>query len=278
MSRRLPPALRKLLKLPLTAPLRFGFIRRLLAYELRPWFGEFEFEIPLTDQLACPLGQWDSVHSFSEIFVTNEYGTFVDEFPLPRRWLDLGCHAGYFTLYLAWKNALAGRAGDWNALLVDADPRMAPLVSWMLRRNGLENNATFKPGMIAEGTGEREFALRTGMGSSSDVVAPAERVCRVPCITPEEIARLFPPPYDLIKIDIEGGEYDFARSYADLCREAKHLLIEWHSQDRQGSGQAKINQLCARNGFEHAKVIRGRREICVDGVWHSSGVELYRLA
>lgn len=278
MTRLLPPALRKLLKLPLTAPLRFGFIRRRLAYELRPWFGEFEFEIPLTGELACPLGRWDSAHSFSEIFVTDEYGMFIDDFPLPRRWLDLGCHAGYFTLYLAWKNALAGRARDWNALLIDADPRMAPLVSWMLRRNGLEGNGTFKLGMIGAGSGEREFALRSGMGSSSDVGAPAERVCRVPGITASEIAELFPPPYDLIKIDIEGAEYDFARSYADLCRQAKYLLIEWHSRDREGTGESEIRELCARIGFEHVKVIRGKREIYVDGVWHSSGVDLFRLA
>ena len=102
-------ALRKALKLPITAPLRFGFVRRRVAYELRPWFGEMEFEIPLGEGLACPIRRWDSVHSFSEIFVTNEYGAFLQEAPLPLRWLDVGCHVGYFTLYLAWKNALAGR-------------------------------------------------------------------------------------------------------------------------------------------------------------------------
>ncbi len=119
--------LHKLFKLPITVPLRFGFIRRRVAFELRPWFGEFEFEIPLTGELACPIGSWDAAHSFSEIFVTNEYGSFLDEMPLPRRWLDLGCHAGYFTLYLAWKNALAGRAKEWSALMIDADPRMEPV-------------------------------------------------------------------------------------------------------------------------------------------------------
>lgn len=275
---KLPPALGRLLKLPITAPLRFGFIRRRVAFELRPWFGEFEFEIPLTEELACPIGGWDSAQSFSEIFVTNEYGSFLDEMPLPLRWLDLGCHAGYFTLYLAWKNALAGRAKDWSALLIDADPRMASLASWTLRRNSLDKNGSFKLGMIAEGNGDREFALRPGMGSSSDLAMPAKKVCRVPCITAAEIAGSFPPPYDLIKIDVEGAEYDFARSYADLYREAGYLLIEWHSPDREGTREPELSELCARNGFEHAKVIRAKRELCVDGTWHSSGVQLYRRA
>jgi len=277
MSKPLPPALRKLLKLPITVPLRFGFIRRRAAFELRRWFGDVEFEIPLTENLACPIGRWDSVHSFSEIFVADEYGAFLQEVPLPRRWLDLGCHAGYFTLYLAWKNALAGRAGDWSALMIDADPRMAPLVSWMLRRNRLEKNGMFKAGMIGEGTGERQYALRSGMGSSSDLAAaPAEMVCRVPCITARQIAELFPPPYDLIKIDIEGAEYEFARIYADLYRQANYLLAEWHSQDREGKRAAGLKELCAQNGFDYVKEIRAKREICLQGVWNSSGVQLYR--
>jgi FkbM family methyltransferase len=269
--------LRKLAKLPITIPLKFGFIRRRVAYELRPWFRDVEFEIPLSEGLACPIAQWDSMHSFSEIFVTNEYGAFLDGIPLPQRWLDLGCHAGYFTLYLAWKNAIAGRAKDWTALLIDADPRMAPLASWTLKRNSIDGNATFKLGMIGEGTGERDFALRSGMGSSSDVSsAPADAVCRVPCITAEEIARVFPPPYDLIKIDIEGAEYDFARGYRDLCRAATYLLIEWHSHDREGAREPELRKLCAANGFEYVKEIRAKREICDHGAWNSSGVQLYR--
>ena len=271
--------LKKFLKLPITAPLRFGFIRRRVAFELRPWFGEMEFEIPLSEGLACPIGQWDSMHSFSEIFVANEYGALLDAAPLPRRWLDLGCHAGYFTLYLAWKNALAGRAGDWSALLIDADPRMEPLVSWTLRRNRLEGNGSFRLGMIGEGGGERDFALRQGMVSSSDVAGAAtEMVRRIPCIGAEEIAKLFPPPYDLIKIDVEGAEYEFARSYSGLYRQAGHLLVEWHSPDREGKRESELRDLFARNGFEYLKEIRERRESFVNGAWCSSGVDLYRAA
>ncbi len=267
--------IRKILKLPITVPLRFGFVRRRVAYELRPWFGEFEFEIPLTEDLFCPIGAWDSAHSFSEIFVANEYGSFLDEAPLPRRWIDLGCHAGYFTLYLAWKNALAGRVKGWSAFMIDADPRVEPMVSWLLRRNGLEKNGRFVPGMIGEAGGEREFALRSGMGSSADVDG-AQSVCRVRCIAAGEIAKAFPGPYDLIKIDIEGAEYGFLRSYRDLCREARHLLVEWHSRDKEGSREAELRELCAKNGFEYVKEVRAKRELCIDGTWHSSGVELYR--
>jgi len=268
--------LRKLLKLPITLPLRFPFIRRRVAFELRPWFGDLKYEIPLTEGLACPLGSWDAVHSFSEIFVTGEYGDFLGAMPLPRRWLDLGCHAGYFTLYLAWKNAIAGVA-DWSALLIDADPRMEAQVSWTLERNRLGKNARFMPALIGEAGAEKNFALRDGMGSSADAAsAPADSIRRLKCVGAEQIAKAFPPPYDLIKIDIEGAEYDFVRNYPELCREASHLLVEWHSDGADGRRQAELRELCAGAGFEHAGEMRPRRKLCVDGVWSSYGIDLYR--
>ena len=269
--------LRKILKLPITLPLRFPFIRRRVAFEMRQYFGDLKFDIPLTDGLGCPIGHWDSIHSFTEMFVVNEYGGFLDAMPLPGRWLDLGCHAGYFTLFLAWKNAVAGRAADWRALLIDADPRMAPLTAWTLERNGLGRNARFIQGMIGEGTGERAFALREGMGSSSQVDAlPAQEIRTVPCITAADIIQAFPPPYDLIKVDIEGGEYDFVRNYPQLCRGASWLLLEWHSGDAEGSGQGKLRELCAGIGFEHAGEMRPHRHLQIGGGWFSSGIDLYR--
>ena len=269
-------ALRKLLKLPITLPLRIPAIRRMVAYEMRPHFEDMRVEVPLSAEIYCPLGHWDSVYSFSEIFVANEYGSFLDIMPLPRRWLDLGCHAGYFTLFMAWKIAAAGRPRDWNALLIDADPRMVPYVTWTLQRNHLENNARFVSAMISAEKGVKEFAMRHGMGSSSGDVTEADEICRVPCIDAAEIGKALPPPYDLIKIDIEGAEYDFVRNYPDLCRRAAYIMAEWHSNDEHGARRQELRGLCEAAGFEHAAELREIRPICVDGVWSSSGIDLYR--
>jgi hypothetical protein len=87
------------------------------------WFRDLEISIPLSNGFDYPISTIDSVHSFSEIFVNNEYGSSLEKVPLPKRWIDLGCHAGYFTLHLALQHAVKGD-GNWQALLVDADPRM----------------------------------------------------------------------------------------------------------------------------------------------------------
>jgi hypothetical protein len=117
-------AMRKFLKLPLTVALRTPFLRKRAVYHfLHEYFPDLELSIPLSHGFWCPIPGPDAIYSLSEIFLKDEYGSFLNEIPLPRRWMDLGCHAGYFTLYLAWQHAVAGSTGDWRALLIDADPR-----------------------------------------------------------------------------------------------------------------------------------------------------------
>jgi FkbM family methyltransferase len=269
--------IRKLLKLPLTLPLQISFVRRRVAFELKyRWFRDLEIAIPLSNGFYCPISVIDSVHSFSEIFVNNEYGSFLQKMPLPKRWIDLGCHAGYFTLYLAWRNAVNGRC-DWRALLIDADPRMKEITDATIRLNGLEPYCVLLWGLISKERGEREFALRAGMGSSGDLsVGDASEVRRVRSIPPEEMMTLFAPPYDLVKVDIEGAEYDFLEGYSKVYSNTSWILIEWHSSDRDGSGQERVMRVLEAQGFHLMGTVRGKRECELDGRWFSSGVQLYR--
>src|SRR5688572_24879872 len=162
-------ALRKLLKWPLRAALRLPAIRKRIAYELRrDYFDDLQVFIPLGHGIKCPIRRDEYVHSFSEIFLANEYGDFLDYIPLPRRWIDLGCHAGYFSAFLAW-HSRRNNTDDFTALLVDADPRVKADVEFLARVNKLERRFTFLPGLIQAGAGEKPFGLRPGMTSSSEL-------------------------------------------------------------------------------------------------------------
>jgi FkbM family methyltransferase len=272
-------AIRKFLKLPLTLPMKIGFIRRRMAFELKQhWFSDLGIVIPLTEGFNCPILELDSFWSFSEIFATGEYGSLLQDIPLPSRWIDLGCHTGYFSLYLAWQNALAG-GGHRSALLIDADPRMEALAKATIKTNGLEQECTILSGLISKHSGERDFALRSGMGSSVDMnVGGIGDVARVRTISPAEILKAFPPPYDLIKIDIEGGEYDFLEHYNEVYTKAAYVLLEWHSHDREGSEANRAQEALTTHGFQFVKTVRPRRELLLDGNWYSSGVQLYQRA
>ena len=269
--------IRKFLKLPLTAALRTPFFRKRAAFHFRyEYFADIELSIPLSHGFWCPVVGPDALYSFSEIFVTGEYGSFLNEIPLPRRWVDLGCHAGYFTLYLAWQHALAGSAGDWRALLIDADPRTKASTERTLAQNSLLPKCEYRTGLISNETGEVNFALREGMGSSADTrMGGIQGLRQVRAIPPAEILAALPPPYDLIKIDVEGAEADFVEAYRTVHDQAAAILVEWHSPDREGSNEKGLRKLLEASGFCLARELRPRRELQLDGGWFSSGVQLY---
>lgn len=270
--------LRKILKLPLTLALRMPFIRKRAAYEMRAnYYPDLEVSIPLGNGFWCPLLTRDAVHSFGEIFVADEYGSFLDEIPLPRRWIDLGCHLGYFSLHLAWRHAAAGGGQDWRALLIDADPRMEAPARSALDQNGLSQKYRYLSGLIAKGEGSRDFALRDGMGSSMDTAMKGvESVGEASIVRPADILAALPPPYDLIKIDIEGAEADFLECYKDVYTRASAMLMEWHSPDREGAAALPLRAALGAAGFDFVKDLRPVRTLKLDSGWYSSGVQLYR--
>jgi FkbM family methyltransferase len=271
-------AIRKFLRLPLTAALRAPFFRKRAAFHFRyEYFDHLELNIPLSHGFCCPISKLDALYSFSEIFVMGEYGSFLEDIPLPRRWVDLGCHAGYFTLYLAWQHAKAGSAGDWRALLIDADPRAEASTKRTLTQNSLLPKCEYRTGLITKETGELDFALREGMGSSTDTsMGGIQGLQRVRAIPAAEILAALPPPYDLIKIDVEGAEVDFIGAYRAVHAHAAAILMEWHSPDKEGSSEKDLRELLEASGFYLARELRPRRTLRLDAAWYSSGVQLYR--
>jgi FkbM family methyltransferase len=277
-------AVRKFLKLPLIAALRSPFFRKRVTFHIRyeyfdEYFAGLELNIPLSHGCCCPVPGLDALSSFSEIFVTGEYGSFLTEIPLPLRWLDLGCHAGYFTLYLAWQHAIAGSTGDWRALLIDADSRTEVFTKKTLTQNSLMPKCEYRAGLISKETGEQDFALREGLSSSADTsMSGIQDLQRVRAIPPAEILAALPPPYDLIKIDVEGAEADFVEAYRTVHAHAAAVLMEWHSPDKEGSNEKNLRKLLEDSDFSLVRELRPRRVLKLDGGWYSTGVQLYRRA
>ena len=156
---------------------------------------------------------------------------------------------------------------------------MEKLANATIRANRLDRQCTILPGLISRHQGGRDFALRQGMGSSSDLeVAGVQEIRRVRTISPGAILDTFPGPYDLIKVDIEGGEYDFLEHYVAVYATATFILLEWHSPDREGSGENHARDLLTARGFRFLKTVRSKRELQLEDNWYSSGVQLYQRA
>lgn len=203
-------------------------IRRRIAFQLSSeFYADLNVSVPLGHGLQCVIADPSHWHSFSEIFIEREYAHYLDLIPPPNRWLDIGCHAGFFSLFLIWWKLAAGNH-DYQGLLVDADPRVASSVNKLIVSNSLSSRLRFVHGAIGPlDTNSIVFALGTVMDSKiSDGGAPS--TVAVPVVSSEQISSAFPPPYDLVKVDIEGAEVHFLEAYQSLLQQTEFLLLEWH--------------------------------------------------
>ncbi len=223
-------------------------LRRRVAFALRThYFSDLGITLPLTHGLSCPVALESEVFSFSEIFVEDLYHDLLKLGPLPSRWLDLGCHAGYFSLWLEWRRRRAEAKGESAALLVDADARCVPGVGRLLELNHLPTWQVAH-GVIAPGEGSLTFYEREVMSSSAQPGGSGHAVT-VPIFDEKRIRAILPPPYDLIKVDIEGAELDFLEHYEETCRAARIILLEWHGASLGPDATKKLRARLQALGF-----------------------------
>lgn len=214
------------------------------------YFHRLDITIPLSNHLQCPIDRFESYCCYNEIFISEEYKEILEMIETPRKWLDIGCHQGFFSLYVEQSRRLESKSGS-SALLVDADTRVIRGVEKLISINSLDESFYFQHGLIQGGQETGVFFEDDFMSSS---LIPSDRSWKVkkevPVLNQSKIMQLLEPPYDLIKLDIEGGEYDFLSCYKELCRQAKYIVMEWHSWHCGGGGLPQLKELLSKVSFE----------------------------
>ena len=258
--------------------LKFLFIRRRLTFFLRQYyFNELGFKINIGRGLVCPVFHPSAIYSLEEIFFENEYQSAFQEINLPNKWLDLGCHYGYFSLYLAWLHAVANsNSRPYRAFLIDADSRVGRGIADLINLNNLDANISYMHGAVSEGAGSVSFKGNLVMSSSLSALDESSEgvLIKVPIADQTLIMRHLAPPYDLVKIDVEGAEYDFLLSYKDIISSTSALIIEWHSWHRGGGSQLQIQSMVESYGFQLQKVLQPPKS-CSPSGRESVGVLLF---
>lgn len=193
------------------------------------------------------------------LFMRDEYGPVLDGQPVETI-IDLGCNAGWFTLWLSARKPGSRLSG----LLIDANPRMVAEAEWHLRRNGLRDcfvvhgAVGLPPGQsfttfhihpssaassVLEYQPEKQLPVK---GKITDVTVPAISVA-------VEWRRQFgDSAVDLMKVDIEGKELDLAVSEASfLHQHVRRVAIEWH---KWCVSLAQLDAQLTSIGFEQCRV------------------------
>ena len=252
-------------------------LRRRIGYECRERHSaDLGVVLPLSPNVSCPIPYSEAWSSFHEIFVQQEYAEVFQRMPLPARWLDFGCHAGFFTADIVARRDRAGLSSEWEALLVDGDRRSRSAVAQFAGFNHVEQRLRFVQGVISARQEPQSFVERPFMDSGlAELNSAPGRLRRVPVLTAEEILAQFPPPYDLIKLDIEGAERDFLLAYRPVLAATRFLLVEWHHSAGGGLTAAETRELAAESRFRLVAEIGQERHCGGTDTTSTCGVLLF---
>lgn len=226
-----------------------AFRKRVIFYLKHHFFNELEYSIPVKSGYWAQLFEQDSFDSFSEIFVQDEYLSYLPNEPISRL-VDIGANHGFFSL---WLQSLQPNV-PLNSCLIEPSK---------ICRNSLKNLSkdpmiAGRFNYIAKAIGNpsskvTRFYDRPYMAGSTLKNQLHESFEEVEILEQSDISNCMPPPYDLVKCDIEGAEWELLNHYESLISQTKYILLEWHSWHNGGGGLQEIINKITNLGFNIVK-------------------------
>ena len=213
------------------------------------YFHELGLSIPLNNGYWGHFMENDSYDSFSEIFIQKEYEKFLPNDELLKV-IDLGANYGYFSLWLQTKIG----SDNFRSLLIEPSLLCRRSLKKLIADPKLTNRFKYIQGAIGNPTDDEvNFFERPFMAGSSFSLSNKEISYKVKTLRAEKIIQAHSPPYDLIKCDIEGSEWELITFYSKILQKTKYFLLEWHSWHSGGGGLTQIKEKLSTSGF---KIIR----------------------
>jgi FkbM family methyltransferase len=182
-----------------------------------------------------------------EIFLREEYGSIQDDAVV----LDIGAHVGTFTIYAA-TTAHGGRVYAY-----EPDPKAFEVLQANLRLNAVADSVRAFNVAVAGESSDREllvsgtsFFFPTLVNEANAETIRTEGI-RVGCTTLAEILDANAlDRVDLLKMDIEGSEYEvlYATAAADLQR-VDRIRMEYHNLDEESRNAAALRRFLVGHGY-----------------------------
>ncbi len=186
-------------------------------------------EVRLLGQHPFALDSKFQVNSLQDVFFHPFYWQLYSWLPaVPRLVVDLGAHCAHFSMLadLCFRARFGNVESDY--VLIEPNPRLIPIIARNLKRSGLCPRNRVYQGLVG--------ASRAGCGtlwvhpknylSAGLTRAPSTRGIQAPYLDLETVVGS--RAIDLLKVDIEGAEFDFVENYRELLGRVGTLVIEIH--------------------------------------------------
>ena len=242
--------------------LRISLIRQKVLFHLKQnYFHELNHVIPLGSGYNANLMEKDSYDSFSEIFIEQEYEKYLPNDDILKV-LDIGANYGFFSLWLQTKFIHK----KLFSLLIEPSAYCRRSLEKLISEPKLSKRFHYLRGAIGNQDNKVvNFFERPFMASSIFNTENNSNSSKVNIIKENEIIDYFTPPYDLIKCDVEGSEWDLLIHYPNLLKNTKYLVLEWHSWHSGGGSLPQIEQKLTDFNFQVIKSSPPQKAIGRDG-------------
>jgi len=230
--------------------LKFKFIRNRLKFHfLHSYFNELQLSIPVGNGYIAQLLETDAYDSFSEIFIQQEYSDFIPDEPITSI-LDIGANYGYFSLWLQSKRS----QDKIHSTLIEPSLRCRRSLEKFAESPQLQNRFQYLHRAIGDPKNPQiKFFDRPYMAGSIFKSDHSDSPYYANTLKTSEVLLSDTSSFDLIKCDIEGGEWFFLMYYSSILQNSKFLVMEWHSWHSGGGGFLQIKEKLTELGFQIIK-------------------------
>ena len=227
--------------------LKSKFIRDKIKFSfLHYYFHELNFSIPVGSNYYAHLLESDSYDSFSEIFIQQEYSDFIPNEHITSV-LDLGANFGYFSLWLQTKRP----KDKIYSTLIEPSLRCSRSLKKLVDLPQLQKRFQYLPLAIGDPSKPHiKFYDRPYMAGSIFESDRTDSYYNANTLKTSDVFTSDRKSFDLLKCDIEGGEWEFIVNYSLILQKSKFLLMEWHSWHSGGGGFSQIEKKLTEIGFQ----------------------------
>jgi FkbM family methyltransferase len=242
--------------------LKFKFIRNRLKFHfLHSYFNELQVSIPVGNGYVAQLLETDAYDSFSEIFIQQEYSDFIPDEPITSI-LDIGANYGYFSLWLQSKCS----QDKIYSTLIEPSLRCRRSLEKLVTLPRLQNRFQYLQRAVGDPKEPLiKFFDRPYMAGSIFESEHSDPPYHANTLKSSEVLSSNSSSYDLIKCDIEGGEWDLLIHYPSILKNSKFLVMEWHSWHSGGGSFPQIEKKLTEIGFEIVKSSSPQKAVGRDG-------------
>ena len=211
------------------------------------------------DKLTVNIGEltihfvpfWRELVHYQEIFIDKVYGQHPSFLPSECRIIvDCGANIGLYTMHTA-------QNGDAKIYAFEPNPSVYGRLKKNIERNGLYNVSAYQMAIGAvRGKSKLYWDSSTLSGKVSENSNEGNNFAEIEITTLDHICTEHEVPFiDLLKLDVEGKEYEALKGGRQTLKTTKRLVMEYHNDEVRKKCEPFLKEI----GFNKINEIPGHQ-------------------